>query len=101
MRKPVFGDPDQGRLKGCSTTQDGYRLEISNIGSRGVVLYICSENKGAEQLWVTAKLICIFVFAYAKIWFSYDAAHITHQKFKVKKYKMTSRATSALDTSVC
>ena len=26
---------------------------------------------------VTAKLICAFVFAYAKTQFSYDAAHIT------------------------
>ena len=25
---------------------------------------------------VTAKLICVFVFAYAKRWFSHDAAHI-------------------------
>ena len=25
---------------------------------------------------VTAKLICVFVFAYAKHWFSHDTAHI-------------------------
>ena len=25
---------------------------------------------------VTAKLICVFVFAYAKCWFSHDVAHI-------------------------
>ena len=25
---------------------------------------------------VTAKLICVFVFAYAKRWFSHDAAHL-------------------------
>ena len=25
---------------------------------------------------VTAKLICVFVFAYAKTWFSHNAAHI-------------------------
>ena len=24
---------------------------------------------------VTAKLICVFVFAYAKCWFSHEAAH--------------------------
>ena len=28
---------------------------------------------------VTVKLICVFVFAYAKRWFSHDAAHITSQ----------------------
>ena len=25
---------------------------------------------------VTAKLICVFVFAYAKCWFSHDAVHL-------------------------
>ena len=34
--------------------------------------YLCSENKGA----VTAKLICVFVFAYANRWFSHDAAQV-------------------------
>ena len=31
--------------------------------------YPCSKNIGAE-------LICAFVFASAKIWFSHDAAHV-------------------------
>ena len=34
--------------------------------------YLCSENKGAEQL------ICTFVFAYAKGNFSHDAAQIIY-----------------------
>ena len=34
------------------------------------------ENKGADQLRGYAKLICVFVFAYAKSRFSYDAAHL-------------------------
>ena len=39
--------------------------------------YPCSKNKVADQLRsYTAQLICIFVFAYAKSWFSHDAAHI-------------------------
>ena len=39
--------------------------------------YPCSENKGADQLRSnTAKLICVFVFAKAKIWFSLDAAQM-------------------------
>ena len=38
--------------------------------------YPYSENKGADQLRVTAKLICVFVFAYAKCLFSHDAAQI-------------------------
>ena len=46
--------------------------------------YPCSENKGADQLrgdreaglrlCVTAELVCVFVFAYAKNRFSHDAA---------------------------
>ena len=28
---------------------------------------------------VTAKLICVFVFAYAKCWFSHDVAHLSSQ----------------------
>ena len=31
----------------------------------------------AKALIFTAKLICVFVFAYAKQWFSHDAAHLT------------------------
>ena len=38
---------------------------------------LCSENKGADQLrGKTVKLFCVFVFAYAKSWFSYDEAHL-------------------------
>ena len=36
---------------------------------------MCSENKGADKLRGTAKLICVFVFAYADCWFSHEAAH--------------------------
>ena len=35
--------------------------------------FLCSENKGT----VTAKLICVFVFAYAKIRFSHVVAHFS------------------------
>ena len=41
--------------------------------------YPCSENKGADSFAVTAKLICVFVFAYADCWFSHEAAHFYHQ----------------------
>ena len=43
--------------------------------------YPSSENKGANQLRgyreATAKLICVFVFAYADCWFSHGAAQMT------------------------
>ena len=39
VRKPVFGVSDQVRHKpGCTTTEDDKRLEISDLGSRGIVL---------------------------------------------------------------
>ena len=39
LRKPVFGVSDQVAHKpGCTATEDGYRLEISDLGSRGIVL---------------------------------------------------------------
>ena len=36
-----------------------------------------AKTKGLISFAVTAKLICVFVFAYAKSRFSHDAAHIT------------------------
>ena len=55
--------------------------------------YLFSKNKGADQLCsycpfvqplcfvtVTAQLICVFVFAYAKMWFSHDEAYVLSSK---------------------
>ena len=41
--------------------------------------YPYSENKGADQLSVTAKLICVFVSAYAKGRFSHNVAQFIHE----------------------
>ena len=50
LRKPVFGVSDQVRHKpGCTATEDGYSLEISDLDVEGLY-YLCSENKGADQL---------------------------------------------------
>ena len=41
VRKPVLGVCDQVRHKpGCTTTEDDYRLEILDLGSRGIVLTV-------------------------------------------------------------
>ena len=41
LRKPVFGISDHVRHKPvCTATQDGYRIEISDLGSRGIVLSV-------------------------------------------------------------
>ena len=45
VRKPVFGVSDLVRHRPvCTTTQNSWRLEISDLGSR------YSEDKGADQL---------------------------------------------------
>ena len=46
-------------------------LKVRTLGAEGLY-YPFSENKGA----VTAKLICIFVFAYAKNRFSHNETYI-------------------------
>ena len=38
-----------------------------------------AKTKVLISFAVTAKLICVFVFAYAKNWFSHDAAHLISQ----------------------
>ena len=35
-----------------------------------------AKTKALISFAVTAKLICVFVFAYAKSWLSHDEAHI-------------------------
>ena len=41
VRKPIFGVSDQVLHKpGCTTTEDSYRLEISDLGSRVIVLSV-------------------------------------------------------------
>ena len=50
-------------------------LEISDLGRRGIVL-----TKALISFAVTAKLICVFVFAFAKSRFSPDEAHVTNKE---------------------
>ena len=41
VRKPVFGGFDQDRHKpGCTATEDGQKFEISDLGSRRIVLSV-------------------------------------------------------------
>ena len=42
---------------------------------RDGTIYV-ANTKALISFAVTAKLICFFVFAYAKCWFSHDATHI-------------------------
>ena len=74
MIKPVFRGFDQVRQKpGCTATEDCLMLEISDLGSRGINCTIrVAKTKAMISFAVTVKLICIFVFPYAKIRFSHD-----------------------------
>ena len=75
LRKPVFGVSDQVPHKpGCTAKEDGSRLEISYLEST------INEaiTKALISFAVTAKLICVFVFAYAKSRFSHDPAHMSY-----------------------
>ena len=48
VRNPVFGVSDQAPHKpGCTTTQDGLKFRIYEVEG---LYYLCSENKGADQL---------------------------------------------------
>ena len=89
MRKPVFGVSDQVRHKpGCAAKEDSKRLEISDLERSGIVL--------------SAQLIFVFVFAYAKSRFSHDEAQIYMMSQAYRKsnimiiiqlYRKTLRAT--------
>ena len=60
-RKTVLGVPDLVRHKSaCTVTEAGYKLAISDLRRRGIVL--CSESKGADQLcsYCTADLRLCF-----------------------------------------
>ena len=50
---------------------------VQEAGNLEELYYLCSENKGVNSFAVTSKLICVFVFAYAKCLFSNDASQIT------------------------
>ena len=67
-RKPVLGFPTR-----CNTDQYAQPQTIH-----------VAETKVLISCAVTVQLICVFVFACAKIMFSPDAAHFMRQMFKLK-----------------
>ena len=48
----ILGSDQVGHIPGCTATEDGYRLEISDLESRGV-----AKIKALISFAVTAKLI--------------------------------------------
>ena len=77
VRKPVFGVATNRTVQPLKMSR-GLKFRIYEVEE---LYYLCSENKGADQLRdyscaaVIAQLICDFVLAYANSRFSYDAAH--------------------------
>ena len=59
-----WSDPTKTQAVQPQKIVRGLKFRISGL------CYLCSEDKGAN------RLICAFVFAYAKSWLSYDAAHL-------------------------
>ena len=56
---------------------------VGNFGfrkKRDCTIYV-AKTKTLISFAFTAKLICLFVFAYAKRWFSHDAAHMLNAGF--------------------
>ena len=78
MRKPVFGVSDQVRLKhACAVTEASYRLEISDIETRGIIL----SWQRTTNMPITARmrrLICTSVVRICKNRFSHDASQISN-----------------------
>ena len=74
VRKPVFGVSDQVPHKpGCTATEDGSRLEIRK--KRDCTIRV-AKTKALISFAVIAKLIAVFVFAYAKSRFSHNEAQM-------------------------
>ena len=68
MRKPTFWFPT------WSDTNQAVQLQKMARGLKFRIVeglyHLCSDNKGAD-------LICVFVFTYAKCWFSHDAPQMS------------------------
>ena len=74
MRKLVFRSFNQIRHKlGCAAKENGLGPDILDLGSGRIGLISCA---------VTAQVICIFVFAYAKVRFSLITACMQIEHFK-------------------
>ena len=79
MRKPTFWFPTRSDTNQAVQPQKivrGLKFRISVVEG---LYYPYSEKKALISFAVTAKLICVFVFANAKIRFFHDTAHICYQ----------------------
>ena len=78
MRKPVFGVSYRSATNRAVHPQKMARgLKFRVHEEEGLNTIYLAKTKALISFVVTAKLICVFVFAYAKSRFSHDAAHFT------------------------
>ena len=63
-------EPPRGKTNNVVSEQVQHKLEISDLSRRGKFCTIqVAKTKALISFAVTAKLICVFVFAYADSWF--------------------------------
>ena len=75
MRKPVFGVSDLSDINRVVWPQKmarGLKFRIKEVEG---LYYLCSKNKGADQLRSYRAADLCLRFTYAKNGFSHDAAH--------------------------
>ena len=76
MRKPTFLILTRSDTNPAVQSQKMARGLKFGCGKwRDCTIYV-AKTKALISFAVTAKLICVFVFPYAKCWFSHEAAHI-------------------------
>ena len=77
MRKPTnwfLTKFDTNQAKQLQKMGRGLKFRIEKVEG---LYYLCSENKGADHRGYCEAVFLLF-FAYAKRWFSHDAAQIHH-----------------------
>ena len=75
VSKPVFRDSDQVTNRAGQSLKMARDLKFRILEVEGLC-YLVAKTKTLISFAVTAKLICFFVFAYAKIRFSHVAAQL-------------------------
>ena len=76
MGKPTMWFPNRSDTNRPVQAQKSARSLKFRIKEEEELYFPSSENKGGISFAVTAKLICVFVFAYADCWFSHEAAQV-------------------------
>ena len=86
MKKTTFWFPtwsDTNQVVQLQKMARGFKFRIYK--EEGLFHLYVAKTKALISFAVTAKLICVFVFAYATCWFSHDAAHIISVKTTIIK----------------